>query len=159
MAILVRGMGMRVVARLARGAVAGAIVVASVVSGVGVLYLLRDAGVLGFGPLVRGALPLQQLAGGAAQPLPRMALAWIPAGLVAGLALGQLTRLRAAASLAVTAGVSAAMLFVAGGVSDAVAVSDPVRAHLVPQLTRAGTLVAVGLFVGAALVASRRAPP
>jgi hypothetical protein len=149
----------RIAARLARGAAAGAIVAASVAAGVGVLYLLRGADVLGFGPPVRGALPLQQLAGGAAQPLSRLALAWVPAGLVAGLALGRLTQLRAAARLAVAAGISAVMLLAAGAVSDAVAVSDPVRTHLSAQLTRAGTLVAVGLFVGAALVTPRRAPP
>ncbi len=147
---------MRVAARLGRGAAAGLVVVVAVVAGVGALYLLRGEGTLGLGPRIPGALPLQQLAGGDAQPLVRMALAWIPAGLVAGLALGSLTRLRAAARAAVAALVSAVLLLLAGAVSDAVAVSAPLHAHLVPQLSRTGTWAAVTMFALAALASFRR---
>src|SRR4051794_5622523 len=77
---LSRGAGTRVLRALAfAAAVLGTIVavVGAVVAGTGWLYLLRHTSVLAVGPSFRGALPLQQLAGGSAQPLGRMAAAWI----------------------------------------------------------------------------------
>lgn len=135
------------------------ITVLAVVAGIGALYLLRGAAALGLGPLVPGALPLQQLAGGAAQPLARMALAWLPAGLVAGLALAWIARLGAAARTLLATLTGAALLLLGGAASDAIALSDPLGPHLVPQLSRAGTWVAVALFAGAALVPPRRPAP
>lgn len=147
---------MRLMARLGRGLGAGLIVVVAVAAGVGALYRLRAAGALPLGPHVPGALPLQQLAGGEAQPLARMALAWIPAGFVAGLALAWLGRLRGPARGLVAALVAAALLLLAGAASDAIAMSEPLAPHLAPQLNRAATWVAVALFAGAALVPARR---
>jgi hypothetical protein len=124
------------------------------------VYLLRQAGALGAGPDVRGALPLQQLAGGEAQPLARLVVAWVPAGSIATLALAFLTRLRPATRAVAVAVGFFAVLFVAGAASDAVAVTDPIGPHLVPQLSRAATWVASALALTGALLPtlwSRRA--
>ncbi len=79
---------------LARGALtlgASAAVTAAVagcaVSGIGLLYSLRQLHWLAVGPSVPDALPLLQLAGFAGQPLARVVAAWIPTGVVLGLAL------------------------------------------------------------------------
>src|SRR5262245_54470291 len=73
--------------------IAGVVSLAAVFAGVGVLYLIRGVSPLALGPEISGALPLQQLAGGESQPLLRLAVAWVPAGFVAALALASLTRL------------------------------------------------------------------
>lgn len=128
----------------------------AVVAGVGWLYLLRGVGALGIGPKIAGALPLEQLAGGAAQSLLRLVVAWVPAGVAAGLALAIGTRLspsRRAAALALLAWV---LLVVTGAASDAAAISASVQSHLPAQLTRAGTWVAVALMTGGALLEGRR---
>jgi len=134
---------------------AWAAVVLTVVGAVGWLYLLRGIGILGLGPDVPGALPLQQLAGDDAQPLLRMLLAWIPAGVVAALALSatSLSPVRRAFAAALVAWV---LLVVSGAVSDAVAISTGVAGRLPGQLSRAGTWVAVGLMLGGALLVRRR---
>jgi hypothetical protein len=124
----------------------------AVPGGMGALYLQRKAGVFDAGPHVSGALPLQQLAGGEAQPLLRMVLAWVPAGILAGCALGRAPRGRAAARLLVWGVASALLLLAAGAAADTAAVSDPLGPHLVPQLSRPGTWVAVAfLMLGAVL--------
>jgi hypothetical protein len=128
----------------------------AILGGTGWLYLLRDVGVLNAGPRVRGALPLQQLAGGDAQPLLRVALAWLPAGVVAGLALARLTRLGAAGRAAVVAVTAAVLLAAAGAAEDAAAISDPIPSHLSAQLGRPGNWAAVVLLVMGSLLAGRR---
>jgi hypothetical protein len=139
-------------ARAMRGALAGLVAVAAIVAAVGLLYEIRSVSALSAGPDVRGALPLQQLAGGEAQPLLRMAIAWVPAGFIAGLALTRITKLRPL-TRGVLLGVAAAfLLFVAGAAADAIAISDPLGPHLMPQLARPATWVAVGLFLGGSLV-------
>lgn len=141
---------------------AGAFLVAfaSLFAGIGILYLIRDESVLRIGPMVPGALPLEQLAGRDGQPLAHMVIAWVPAGLVAGLALTSLTRLGAVAKAACLAVLSAVTLLLAGALSDSIAVNDPLSPHLAPQLSRAGTWIAVGLFTGgsaaSALIGVRR---
>jgi hypothetical protein len=137
---------------------AWALVVLAVVAGVGWLYILRDARALAVGPLLDGALPLQQLAGGSAQPLLRMAVAWLPGGLAAGLAL-RLTGARRVVRLVGLAVVAAVVLIPTGAVSDAIAVNEPVASHVVPALTRSGTWAAVALFVIGALPFTWPAPP
>lgn len=130
----------------------------AVVAGTGWLYLLRGVGPVAFGPDVAGALPLQQLAGDAAQPLAVLVLAWVPAGALAGAALARWTRLsRPARALAVSV-VAAVMLFAAGAFSDAVAVSEPVVDELGPQAHRAGTWVAVALMALGSLLVRGRSP-
>jgi hypothetical protein len=135
---------------------------AALFAGIGILYLIRDAGALRIGPDVHGALPLEQLAGQDTQPLFHMVIAWIPAGFAAGLALVLLTRLGPLARAISLTVIAATSLLLAGAISDSVAVNDPLSPHLAPQLTRGGTWIAVALFVlgsaCAGLLPSRRAP-
>jgi hypothetical protein len=94
-------------------------------------------------------------AGGEAQPLLRMIIAWVPAGLVAGLALGSLTNLGPRARTATLAALAAAVLLIAGAAADSIAITDPLRPHLLPQLARAGTWMAVVLFTLGSMLAGR----
>jgi len=135
--------------------------VLSIPAGIGFLYFLRHSGVLAVGPDVHGALPLQQLAGGETQPLGRVLPAWLSAGLVAGLALGRLVRARLLVALVILGLGSTLLLLAAGAGADTVAISDNLGPHLLPQLSRPGTWVAVGLLLlGAApsLWLARRSP-
>lgn len=62
-------------------------VLIGVLSGVGLLYSLRQWHWLAVGPSVPDALPLLGLAGFAGQPLLRVMVAWVPVGIVIGLLL------------------------------------------------------------------------
>ena len=119
------------------------------------MYLLRAAGLLPYGPDVPGALPLQQLAGSDAQPLLRLAVAWIPAGALAGLALRG-AGLGTLVDVALTAVAAAVLLMVVGAISDAATVSGAVTSHVTGQFTREGTWVAAGLMACGALLVRRR---
>ena len=112
---------------------------AALFAGVGILYLIRHGG-LGFGAKIHNALPLEQLAGQDSQPLSHMAIAWVPAGFVAGLAFFSLTRFGVLARTAVLTALAAVSLLLAGAVSDSIAVNDPLSPHLAPQLTRGADL-------------------
>lgn len=137
---------MRTTLRRAGG---GLVALLAVVGATGVLYLLREARIVGVGPEVHGALPLQQLAGGEAQPLGRMILAWVPAGLVGGLALSGIAGVRRLPGLACLLVLVIAVLVAAGAAADAIAVSDPVAPHLGPRLGSAATWVAtLGFLTG-----------
>ena len=68
------------------------VVLAGVLVGYGWLYALRGLGWLGAGPSVGDSLPLLQLAGFDGQPLLRTVVAWLLAGLIAGVALSGLGR-------------------------------------------------------------------
>ena len=138
--------------RVLKGAGGWLIAVTALFAGIGELYLIRHAA-LGIGPGIHGALPLEQLAGQDAQPLLHLVIAWVPAGFAAGLALATLTRLAPLARTASLAVLAAAVLLIAGAMSDAVAVNDPLSPHLAPQLSRAGTWIAVALFTGGSLCA------
>jgi len=140
---------------LGRGALGVAVTVVATAAGVGWLYLLFQWGALDAGPHVSGALPLQQLAGNEAQPLLRVAVAWLPAGVAAGAALTALTRMGWVARAAVVALVSWPVLFASGAISDAIALNERVDQHLGPQLRSSGTWVAVGLMVIGSLLAAR----
>jgi len=61
-------------------------------AGFGWMYALRALGAFALGPGQSDALPLLQLAGASTQPLVRVLLAWGSVGLVAGVALGGLSR-------------------------------------------------------------------
>ncbi len=127
--------------------------VVAVAGGVGVLYLIRHVPWLAGPPTLSGALPLQQLAGEASQPLARLVVAWLPAGLVAGFALGTLSRLDRPGRAIAAGSVAAVMLVAAGAGADAVAISGPLAPHVLPQLGRTGTWAAVALFaIGTSLV-------
>lgn len=141
------------------GAAAAALPVAlaTVIAGIGWLYLLSRAHGLAAGPRLPDALPLQRLAGGAAQPALRVAVVWIAAGLVAGLML-RAAGLRSRAGRAVTVLVLVGALLVALGMAaDAVTASEPLSRHLGPQLHRSATTLATALAaLASALPGSRR---
>jgi hypothetical protein len=113
---------------------------ACVAAGIGWLYLLRGAGALAAGPSVRGALPLQQLAGDDGQPLLRLLAAWLPAGALAGAVVG------GRRGWVVVGAVAWLALAVTGAVSDATAISGSVWEHVVPQAWRPGTWAAAGIM-------------
>jgi hypothetical protein len=128
-------------------------VIVTVVAGTGWLYLLRRTHDLAFGPTFQGALPLQQLAGGDAQPLPRMVVAWLPAGLALGVVLGVGTRMARPTRAALAAVGSAILLVASAALSDAIAQNDPVKAHISSALSTSGTWLAVALIVAGVLIA------
>ncbi|HYZ28791.1 MAG TPA: hypothetical protein VE570_07025 [Thermoleophilaceae bacterium] len=134
------------------------------VAGIGVLYLLRNAGVAQLGPRPAGALPLEQLDGTDGQPLARMALAWLPVGVAAGAMLAAFTRSSRMAALAALTVVAGAMLLLTAAASDAIANNEPFRQDLATPFGAAGVWVSLVLLViGAAIgerlaAASPRAP-
>jgi hypothetical protein len=67
-----------------------------VLSGLGLLYLLRDASVLAIGSPVPDSLPLLQLAGFDSQPLVLLAAAWLTVGMILGVASSWIAPLRRA---------------------------------------------------------------
>lgn len=121
--------------------------------GVGWLYLLRHARVLDFGPHIPGALPLEQLAGEASQPLGRMAAAWLPTGAAAGVVLMMLTGARVGARLLGLTLVSFFVLFLSTSASDALAQNERLLDHLGAPLARGGVWAAVLLVVTGSLLA------
>src|SRR5207248_4521909 len=70
------------------------VVLLAPVAGTGWLYALRSLNWLAVGPHIPDSLPLLQLARADAQPLGRVIVAWLPAGLLAGLALARVPRSR-----------------------------------------------------------------
>jgi hypothetical protein len=140
-----------------RGAALVATVVVAVLAGIGWLYLLRDSGLLGGGPALAEALPLQRLAGDAAQPLGRMVVAWLPTGLVAGALLARAGFDRRELRAALLFAGAAALLMVLSGVSDAITESDPLGSHMGAQPGRAAIWTAAALLaLGAAVPPGRR---
>ena len=133
-------------------ALAGIVIVA-VLAGIGWLYLLRDAGVLAGGPALAEALPLQRLAGDAAQPLGRIVVAWLPTGAVAGALLVRAGFARRGLRAALLFAGAAALLILLSGVSDAITESDPLASHMGAQPGR------VAIWTAAALLALGAAVP
>jgi len=78
-------------------------------AGIGLLYVLRGIGWFALGPHIRDSLPLLQLARFDGQPVARVAAAWVPIGVVFGLALPRVRPL----SLALGSALFAALLLVA----------------------------------------------
>jgi hypothetical protein len=134
------------------------------VAGIGLLYLFRQASIAGVGPRPAGALPLEQLAGADAQPVVRMALAWLPVGLAVGALVAVFTRSSRAFTLALVTLVAGALLVTSGGVSESIENNESLTQHLAAPLGLSGTWVSlVLLLIGAAIgampaVAGRRAP-
>ena len=151
-----RGRPRRVLGRLALVAVSLLVALAAVVGGIGWLYLLRRAAVLDVGPRLPDALPLQRLAGGAAQPLLRLMIAWLPAGLAAGVAL-RAAGMRNRATRAAVLFVATAVLLVAlGAAADAVTASESISRHLGSQPHRVSTWLAAVLVAAGAALPGRR---
>jgi hypothetical protein len=129
------------------------VMVAAVGGGIGWLYALRHVHALKFGPRLTDALPLQRLAGGAAQPLGRLVVAWLPTGIAAGFALAFVARLRRPARAAVVFVSSLVLVLLIAAASDSLTHNEPIRRHLHEQPHRAATWVAAGLMALGALVA------
>jgi hypothetical protein len=111
--------------------------------------------VVGLGPSFDGALPLQQLAGGDAEPLLRLFVAWLPAGVAAGLALDALTRFSRPARATLAGLVGLAVLLAASAVSDSIAQNDGIREHATAAFSRQAIWLAAGLLALGALIAPR----
>lgn len=141
-----------------RAVAAGGWCVAVVAAGAGWLYLLRDAGALGVGPHLGGALPLQRLAGADGQPLARLVVAWLPAGLAAGWGLAALTGLRRSGRAAVAGAVAACVLALTGAVADTVTANERLGEHVAGQAGHPASWVAVALVVAGTLTAPSRTP-
>jgi hypothetical protein len=157
---------MRAVAgHTARAAGVLLVVIAAVAAGIGWLYALRHVHALRMGPQLTDALPLQRLAGGASQPLGRMVVAWLPAGIAAGIGIGLVSHLRRPwRALAVFAS-ALVLVLAAAAASDALTHNEPIRQHLHEQPHRAAAWLAAGLMaLGAVLTpvigrgAGRQAP-
>lgn len=125
---------------------------------VGWLYVIRDVAVLAVGPALSGALPLQRLAGGEAQPLLRFLAAWVPTGLAVGWALRRLAPAVGAWARAALAGVTAfVVLLVAGALSDAVTANETFSMHTSAQPGHTATWAAAIVLAGCAALAGSRA--
>ncbi len=92
--------------------------VIAVLTGTGLLYGLRGLGAFDLGPRIPDALPLLQLAGFDGQPVLRVAVAWLAAGLVLGLPVCRIAPLR---RFAVALIVSAPLVLFASDASFALA--------------------------------------
>jgi hypothetical protein len=119
----------------------------AVVAGFGWLYLLREAGILALPPRVPGALALQQLAGDDAQPLARMAAAWLVGGAAVGAGLSGFSQLGRSARVAAFALAAALVLLLLGAVTDALTNNQRLSAHLASQAGHAASWVALALLV------------
>lgn len=142
--------------------IAWVLAIAVILAGIGWLDLLRRQGLAGVGPRVPGALPLEQLAANDAQPLLRLMAAWLPVGALSARALAAGSRLSTHGQIVALVFVAALLLGFVGAVSDAATISGPLSEHVLPQLWRAGTVVAVvliGLGAMAAAWASRAVSP
>ncbi|MDQ6749194.1 MAG: hypothetical protein M3Z33_00335 [Actinomycetota bacterium] len=123
----------------------------------GWLYLLRDLGLLDAGPKLGGALPLEQLARADDQPLLRLGLAWLPAGLVAGLALAWAPGARRIPRAFAVVGVALVLLFVTGAAADAIAISsNDIVGRIPEQASHAGMWMELALIFIGSLAARRR---
>jgi len=142
-------------ARTARGFAAWLLVVLSIAAGTGVLYLLRGGDVLAAGPSVGDSLGFQQLAGDAAQPLARVALAFAGAGVAAGLAFALLTRLRAESGALIAAATCWLLGIGTGAAADSIAQNVPFWPRVAPQLGRQASWVTAGVVLFATYLAMR----
>jgi hypothetical protein len=142
-----------VTAHVARAAAIVLIVLAAVAAGIGWLYALRHIGALRVGPRLADALPLQRLAGGSAQPLGRMVVAWVPAGLVAGFGIAFVSRLSRVARGVVVFVLALALILAATVMSDSLTHNEPIRTQLHNEPHRAAAWVAAGLMALGALLA------
>jgi enterochelin esterase-like enzyme len=147
--------GAAAVARGTAAVTAGALVVlvASFV-GMGLLYGLRTLRWFSFGPLVRDALPLLQLAGFDFQPLARIAVAWLLVGLVTGLVL---IRLRPSTRFLLGAIVGAFVLLVASDAASGLARNMPFVGVLESRLPDLGPWVEALLFAAGCAIPGRPA--
>ena len=139
--------------QLLRGVATVVVMLAAVAGGIGWLYALRHLHVLKIGPRMTDALPLQRLAGGAAQPLGRVVAAWLPTGIAAGFALAVVARLNRPVRAAVAFVLALVFAIAIAAGSDALTHNEPLRHHLHEQPHRVAIWVAAGLIALGTLVA------
>jgi hypothetical protein len=84
----------RVALALLAGLAGVLLLLLSLLAGFGLLYVLRGLRWFAVGPRIADSLPLLRLAGFDGQPLVRVAAAWLPAGMIFGLALIHVKSLR-----------------------------------------------------------------
>jgi predicted transporter len=82
-----------------------------------------------------------------------MTVAWLPAGVAAGIALGALTRLPRIARALVAGLGSFALLVLGSAVSDSIAQNDGMREHISGAFSRGAIWFAVALVVAGVLIA------
>ena len=138
---------------LLRGIAVVVVMLAAVAGGIGWLYGLRHLHVLKIGPRLTDALPLQRLAGGAAQPLGRVIGAWLPTGIAAGFALAMVARLQRLVRAAVAFVLALVFAVAIAAGSDALTHNEPLRRHLHEQPHRVAIWVAAGLIALGTLAA------
>jgi enterochelin esterase-like enzyme len=143
------GLGRRA-AFLAGGGVAAALLlVLAIVVDVGLLYGLRELRWLAFGPHIPDALPLLQLAGFDRQPLGRVAIASLLAGLMFGLAISSVRPLTRTAAVGL---LGTLLLLIASDASFALARNLPFSQVLDGRVPGFGPWLQGALFtVGVAL--------
>ena len=124
----------------------------AVACGFGWLYLLRSHHLLAVGQDVKGALALQQLALGDAQPLLRTVVAWVLAGFAAGALLRAAVGSRALGLLPAFAAGSLAWLIAAGAASDALTNNLRLWSQVGSQFSSQAIAVALAALVPAAAV-------
>src|SRR5205823_4728098 len=122
----------RLSVRALRASLAWVVAVVAVLAGLGWLYALAKLHAFDVGPHQSGALPLEQLASKDQQPLGRMALAWVPAGVAATLALALVARVSPARAPVGVGLLSAVILYLTTVTSDALARNEPLADHFGP---------------------------
>jgi hypothetical protein len=90
----------RLLATLPGAALTLPVIFVALLAGEGWLYALRSFGWFSSGPMVGDSLPLLQLAGFDRQPLARVVVAWLLAGVMLGLPLARVPRRWLAMSVA-----------------------------------------------------------
>lgn len=131
------------------------VVLCAVCAGFGWLDLLRSHAVLAVGPALDDSLPLRRLAGEAAQPLARVAFAWVSVGVGAGLILGRLGRVVRLGLLSFS---SLLLLVLAAAAAHAVEETQNFASTLFSHRPGIGLVVEATLFTLAAAAIPRRAP-
>ncbi|MHB8695851.1 MAG: hypothetical protein ACYDHH_31940 [Solirubrobacteraceae bacterium] len=125
--------------------------------GLGWLWELRHQGAFRSGPLISDALPLLQLAGFDRQPLLRVAVAWVIAGLTVGLLL---RRHRPIARAAVAGATGAVLLWFASQASDALTRNLRFSDVLAHRSVGLGPWIEAAIFAAVSLlIPKRREPP
>jgi hypothetical protein len=119
----------------------------AVAAATGALYLLYAHHLLGAGIAVPGTLPLEGLAGHAAQPLLRATAAWLCAGAAAGALLGVFHRPRPGHGLAAFAAGAALVIVLSGAAGRALTVNQPLGPQVVPELGSTAAAFAWGVLV------------
>lgn len=138
------------VLRIAASALGGVIaVIAVVLGGIGWLWLLRQQGWFATGPTVPDALPLLQLANADGQALLRVVVAWLVAGLAAGICLRRIPRLWRLLFCGILA---AALLWLASEESFALARNDTLGHVLQSRSVGSGPWLEAALLAVASMV-------